>query len=142
VKDLGTENVFVSILESGSLEDTKGALMELKGELDALGVGNKVELGITSDEQVQSLLDVPGEDHREGWNFTGREEEGWEVRRIPYLAGLRNRAMEPLGVLKEEGRTFDRVLWINDVVFTVCLLWLLLTRHFRANLLVRRLRML
>ncbi len=52
--------------------------------------------------------------------FTGRGRSGWEVRRIPHLADLRNRAMRPLREMAP-GRMFDRVLWINDVVFTVSL---------------------
>lgn len=118
IQHLGPENVFVSIVESGSQEDTKGALRELEGKLDALGVTHKISLGIDVTEQSESLKKVPkeGED-RSGWIFTGRGEQGWEVRRIPYLAALRNQAMEPLEEMKDR-RKFDRVLWINDVVFS------------------------
>ena len=76
-------------------------------------------MGVDALEQAAELKNVPSEeDGREGWIFTGRGEKGWEVRRIPYLARLRNRAMEPL-LEMSPGRVFDRVLWINDVVFTV-----------------------
>lgn len=120
VKHLGPSNVYVSIVESGSQEDTKGALTDLKGELDALGVKNTISLGIDVWEQAAELQDFPeeGED-RSGWIFTGRGKSGWEVRRIPYLAKLRNQAMEPL-LGMSPGERFEKVLWINDVVFTVC----------------------
>jgi hypothetical protein len=51
----------------------------------------------------------------EGWIYTSREK--LELRRIPYLARMRNKVLEPL----ENGNvTFDRVLFLNDVVFSVC----------------------
>jgi hypothetical protein len=120
VKHLGPKNVYVSIVESGSQEDTKGALLDLKGELDQLGVKNTISLGIDVWEQAEELQNFPAEgEDRSGWIFTGRGKSGWEVRRIPYLANLRNQAMEPL-LGMSPGEKFDKVLWINDVVFTVC----------------------
>ncbi len=116
---LGPSNVYVSILESGSQEDTKGALRDLEAKLNELGVENRIELGQDVYEQFEELQAVPGPDEdRTGWIFTGRGPKGWEVRRIPYLAALRNRAMQPLLEMKSK-RKFDRVLWINDVVFRV-----------------------
>jgi hypothetical protein len=121
VKHLGPQNVFVSILESGSQEDTKGALRDLERSLNEIGVENSISLGEDVYQQYNHLLAVPGpEEDRTGWIFTGRGEKGWEVRRIPYLADLRNRVLEPL-LAMEHRRRFDRVLWINDVVFTVCI---------------------
>ena len=80
IQHLGPQNVFVSIVESGSQEDTKGALSELEGKLNALGVEHRISLGINVTEQTESLKKVPkeGED-RTGWIFTGRGEQGWEV---------------------------------------------------------------
>lgn len=40
------------------------------------------------------------------------------VRRISYLAEVRNRAMQPFHDMFKAGRTFDKVLWLNDVVFS------------------------
>ncbi len=119
VQALGPANVFVSILESGSLEDTKGALKELETKLNELGVQNKIVLGIDAVQQAELLKHVPEQEaDRTGWIFTARGEKGWEMRRIPYLADVRNRVMQPL--LQEARNTkFDKVLWINDVVFTV-----------------------
>jgi hypothetical protein len=120
---LGPENVYVSILESGSQEDTKGALRELELKLNTRGVQNRIVLGIDAEEHVERLKNVPEEGKREGWIFTARGDKGWELRRIPYLADLRNKVMAPLLEFEETSyERFDRVLWINDVVFTVSLL--------------------
>ncbi|TVY87426.1 hypothetical protein LAWI1_G007074 [Lachnellula willkommii] len=116
VSFLGPANVFVSISESGSLDDTKGALRDLEERLNALGVQNRIVLGESMEEQIEAQKHVPGD--REGWVYTGREgfgDGGWEKRRIPHLAKSRNHAMEPLFLVE---RRFDKVLWVNDVVFT------------------------
>ena len=119
VKKLGTANVFVSIVESGSYEDTKGALTDLEMSLNDLEVDNRVSLGQTSEEQIDYLMTPPESESKPGWIFTGRGDTGWELRRIPHLAETRNKAMEPLAELMSAGKKFDKILWINDVVFTV-----------------------
>jgi len=56
----------------------------------------------------------------EGWIVTPRGRE--ELRRIPLLAKARNRVLEPLLELQAEGGrngSFDRLLFLNDVIFTV-----------------------
>ena len=42
-------------------------------------------------------------------------------RRIPYLAGVRNRALEPIrnSPASTNGTFFNKVLFLNDIVFTV-----------------------
>lgn len=125
VKHLGPQNVYVSILESGSWDGTKAALMELDGMLGEVGVERTIDLGMDSQAHQGELKRVPAEgEDMTGWLHTRREEikSGWEMRRIPHLAKLRNKAMEPLLRVWDEGRgrRFDRILWINDVVFTVC----------------------
>lgn len=125
VKHLGPKNVYVSVLESGSWDGTKAALMDLDKVLGEVGVERTIDLGMDREAQLEELKHVPAEgEDRNGWLYTGRKESesGWEMRRIPYLARLRNKAMEPLLKIWDEGRgrRFDRVLWINDVVFTVC----------------------
>ncbi|KAG9245556.1 glycosyltransferase family 69 protein [Calycina marina] len=124
VQDLGPENVYISITESGSLENTKGALLELGGELQKLGVKHRILTGINHLEQQDMLRALPEEGKRQGWVYTGRPEskagkEGWEMRRLPYLASLRNQVLEPL--LEGPEGEWDKILWINDVVFTVSL---------------------
>lgn len=115
-KHLGIQNVFVSVHESGSQDDTKGALRDLDFELKELGVHRSIELNKTLDEQVAEIMTRP-EYVEEGWIATPRGKI--ELRRIPYLARLRNRVMEKLNAEAASGRTYDIVLWLNDVVFTV-----------------------
>jgi len=111
-KALGPESVYVSIYESGSYDDTKGALRMLDEELDQIGVRKSIVLDETShaDEMAKSPAAT-------GWIQTPRGRT--EMRRIPYLAGLRNRSLKPLESLAEAGEKFDKILFLNDVVFTV-----------------------
>lgn len=113
VEHLGSKNVFVSVLESGSWDDSKGALKILDDELQKLGVARRIILEKTTHED--EITQTPGND---GWLDTAREKK--ELRRIPYLSRLRNRSLEPLATLAEEGTTFDRILFLNDVAFDVC----------------------
>ncbi|PLB48395.1 putative polysaccharide export protein [Aspergillus steynii IBT 23096] len=111
VKTWGAENVFVSVFESGSWDNTKGVLQQLDNELDRLGVRRNVTL---SDTTHQDEISAPS---NEGWIDTPRNKK--ELRRIPYLARLRNLTVKPLEDLIRQGITFDKVLFLNDVVFTV-----------------------
>ncbi|KAI1414728.1 glycosyltransferase family 69 protein [Hypoxylon sp. FL1857] len=114
---LGPENVHLSAVESGSQEGTKEALMDLKAALDERGASNTINLGLTVWEQLEEIDTRPPPDAREpGWIWNVAESQ-FELRRIPYLAKVRNQAMEPLKQLQSEGRKFDKVLWLNDVVF-------------------------
>jgi hypothetical protein len=115
-KHLGVKNVFVSVHESGSQDDTKGALRDLDFELKELGVHRSIELDKSLEEQVAEIMTRP-ETEEEGWILTPRGKI--ELRRIPYLAKLRNKVMEKLDVEAALGRQYDIVLWLNDVVFTV-----------------------
>lgn len=112
---LGPENVFVSIYESGSYDNTKGALMELDAELERLEVPRSVVLSpVTHADEMNA---PPGE----GWISTPR---GKLPRRIPYLSRVRNQSLKPLEDLAKQGITFDKILFLNDVVFTVCQVYL------------------
>jgi hypothetical protein len=111
-------NVYISILESGSWDDTKGALRELGAELDKRGVENSIILeNRTHEDAISEGVEAAGE----GLVWTPRGKQ--ELRRIPYLAKERNKAMEGLNQLatRDNGprRSFDKVLWLNDVIFTV-----------------------
>ncbi|TGO81305.1 hypothetical protein BPOR_1216g00010 [Botrytis porri] len=114
----GVDNVYISIVESGSWDNTKGALMDLDVELGKLGVERSIELlNITHKDEVER---IPKPDE-EGWIQTSRARK--ELRRIPYLAKLRNRVMDKLKKLAnrtddQEERSFDKILWLNDVIFT------------------------
>ncbi|KAH9888200.1 cryptococcal mannosyltransferase 1-domain-containing protein [Xylariomycetidae sp. FL2044] len=113
----GAENVYFSAVESGSQDESKEALTDLKFELDQRGVSNTIALGLTVWEQLDEIGTRPPPGSREpGWIWNVAESQ-FEMRRIPYLARERNRAMDPLLELEQEGRTFDKVLWLNDVVF-------------------------
>ena len=110
--ELGPENVFISIYESGSWDNTKGALYELDDQFEELGVNRQV---ILSETTHKDEIEAPSGD---GWIDTQRGRK--ELRRVPYLAGLRNKAMAPLREMAlDERQRFGKVLWINDIVFTI-----------------------
>lgn len=127
ISKYGAENVYVSILEGGSWDGTKGALRELDIQLRDAGVERNVELQDVSHEAM--IKQGPGPEGS-GWIQTSREKK--EFRRIPYLAGLRNTVMEHMkevGKREENPRRFDRVLWLNDVVFQTSDILALLATH-------------
>lgn len=107
----GAQNVYISIYESGSWDESKDALRALDGGLGELGVQRTIILNETThaDEMRQPMA--------EGWIETPRGTK--ELRRIPYLSKLRNLSLKPLSELAVEGRKFDKVLFLNDVVFNV-----------------------
>lgn len=108
----GPKNVFVSIFESGSWDDSKAVLQQLDRDLEKRGVPHRVEV---SDITHQDELD--SEHKGEGWIDTPRKKR--ELRRIPYLSRLRNKTIKDLLDLHKQGIEFDKVLFLNDVVFTV-----------------------
>ncbi|KOS16723.1 hypothetical protein ESCO_004710 [Escovopsis weberi] len=108
---LGRDRVFVSVYESGSWDDSKEKLRRLDAELAARGVARRVEVS-----DVTHLDEMSAADKGEGWVDTARG--GRELRRIPYLARLRNRTIRDLVELARAGTMFDKVLFLNDVIFT------------------------
>ncbi|CAK7566702.1 MAG: hypothetical protein SEPTF4163_004653 [Sporothrix epigloea] len=142
IDHLGHDRVYVSAVESGSQDHTKEALLDLQAQLATRGVNYTIDLGTTVWEQLDELFAWPEPNtpaaERPGWIWDS-DEKHYALRRIPYLARVRNQAMAPL--LAEaarqggQGRRFDRVLWINDVAFdTEDVLTLLDTRggHYAA----------
>ena len=120
VQVLGPQNVFVSIVESGSLDNTKEFLTYLDHKLGELGVERSVvmsnwshadELNRTEEAGVLRFPEYAGHNENDG----SRRE--WEVRRIPFLARERNKGLEPLREMGRQGTRFDKVLVLNDVVF-------------------------
>lgn len=111
-QELGPENVFVSVYESGSWDKSKDVLKGLDGRLGELGVARNITLSPTTHKDEVNA--VPAD---EGWVETPKG--GTELRRIPYLAALRNRTLRDLLELYKQGIEFDKVLFLNDVVFTV-----------------------
>ena len=115
VKHLGAENTYVAVLEGGSWDNSKGALQELEIELSSLGVPHTVTLEKMTHKEEISRVPTPDEP---GWVWTSRGRT--ERRRIPYLANLRNRVMAQMAQANDtDSRPFTKVLWLNDVVFTV-----------------------
>ena len=111
-KALGRDNVFVTVYESGSWDDSKGALKELDLALGAHDIRRKISLSHTTHLDEISVLT-----RGHGWVNTPRGRK--ELRRIPYLSRLRNLTLEPLQELFEQGERFDKVLFLNDIVFNV-----------------------
>ena len=106
----GPENVYISIYESGSWDNSKEVLRVLASDLERKGVQRTVKLSETT--HADELKQPP----THGWIQTPRGKK--ELRRIPYLSKLRNLALEPLNSLGDRMK-FDKVLFLNDVVFTV-----------------------
>ena len=127
-RDIGSANVFVSIYESGSFDDTKGVLQILDTDLEQSGIRHKIVLDETThrneverSKAETGWIQMPStQSYRGNWTewFT-LEKDKWVPRRIPYLARLRNQVMQPLYELQQAGEKFDKILWLNDVVFDV-----------------------
>lgn len=109
---LGPENVYISIYESGSYDNTKGALVDLDAELDRLNVPRNITMS-----SITHADEIAAPPEGEGWVITPRGKK--ELRRIPYLSRVRNYSLEPLHELAKQGIHFDKILFLNDVVFTV-----------------------
>lgn len=116
-----TPPIYFSALESGSQDDTKEKLTGLQWHLEQRGVPNTVSLGMTVWEQLDEMWarPDPAGPRQPGWIWNP-EDNVYDLRRITYLARERNRAMEPMWALeREKGIKFDKVLWLNDVIFDV-----------------------
>ena len=123
IHSYGASNLYISIHESGSWDNTKTVLRNLDSTLESLGVERS---GVLEERTHEDEIKI-GEDEYQA----GVKKEGWimgrmgrmEMRRIPYLAAARNKAMAPLKLMAQregEGRrVFDRVVWLNDVIFSV-----------------------
>jgi hypothetical protein len=112
---LGRENVFISVYESGSWDNSKGALQELDTMLERQGIRRNITLS-----DVTHLDEMSSANKGAGWVDTPRGRK--ELRRIPYLSRLRNLTLQPLQDLYTQGERFDKILFLNDVIFTVCYL--------------------
>ncbi|KAF7716445.1 Alpha-1,3-mannosyltransferase [Penicillium ucsense] len=108
---LRPENIYISIYESGSYDNTKGALVELDAELEQLRVPRNITLSYVSHAD-----EIAAPPDGEGWVVTPRGKK--ELRRIPYLSRVRNHSLESLRKLAKQGIHFDKILFLNDVVFT------------------------
>jgi hypothetical protein len=112
VEYFGSNNVYVSVYESGSWDASKDALRDLDRDLESAGVLRTITLSETTHkDEIQKPFAA-------GWIDTPRARK--ELRRIPYLSKLRNFALKPLHELAAQNITFEKVLFLNDVVFRVC----------------------
>jgi len=109
---LGPANVYLSAHESGSRDDTKRALLDLDARLADVGVQRSIVLSNRTHAD-----EIAGASVKDGWVHS--RQGGHQLRRIPYLAKLRNLSLKPLEDLARVGVTFDKVLFLNDVVFQV-----------------------
>ncbi|CAK7270330.1 hypothetical protein SEPCBS57363_004045 [Sporothrix epigloea] len=101
VRLLGPSNVFVSIYENDSNRRSATALDHLRRLLPCRNV-------VVYDDHV-SLDPFPRVTMPDGTQ---------RIKRLAYLAEMRNRALRPLNTLDGVGGTvFDRVLFLNDVAF-------------------------
>lgn len=95
---LGEENVFLSIYENDSGTKGESALREFEQQV-------KCNKSVVFEEHLD-LADVPAVSLPDGSK---------RVKRIAYLAEVRNRALRPLD---EHGDIrYDKLLYLNDVVF-------------------------
>ena len=111
VEYFGPDNVYVSIHESGSWDDSKTILRELDRDLESLRVRRTITLeGSTHKDEIQKPSTA-------GWIDTPRGKK--ELRRIPFLSKLRNKVLKPLNELALDDVKFDKILFLNDVAFEV-----------------------
>ncbi|KAL2816918.1 cryptococcal mannosyltransferase 1-domain-containing protein [Aspergillus granulosus] len=94
----GSDNIFVSVYETGSSDATKNALRDLDKSLETNNIGRRV---IISDTRPQEEV---SRDHKPG--------------RPDYIPQLRNKSLEPLYDLRGTGAFFDRILFLGGVAFT------------------------
>lgn len=95
VRELGPENVFVSIYENDSIDNTPAILRGLDAKLKRMGA----QTNIVTTTQPSEI----------------RKKE-----RIERLSLYRNLAMEPLNTVAFggiNGQPFSKVIWINDILF-------------------------
>ncbi|OLY81346.1 Alpha-1,3-mannosyltransferase CMT1 [Smittium mucronatum] len=90
-KFLGSENIFLSIYENGSVDKTKDLLHEFSAYLKKFDIKHRI---------VTEKQSRPKNSHR-----------------IEYLAKVRNRALEPLEEEKIKGRIYDKIIFMNDIYF-------------------------
>lgn len=96
-KTLGQDNVFISIYESNSDDNTKALLSQFDKTLTNHSIPHRIEMASTANH-----IGVKG---------------AW--RRIEFLADLRNKVYNALDVAPgiEYKPRVNRVLWLNDVLF-------------------------
>ncbi|MCJ1399103.1 hypothetical protein MMC11_002305 [Xylographa trunciseda] len=95
---LGHENVFLSIYENDSGEEGAAALNDFKTR-------------VRCDHEIVSDSHVP----LDSFPTVTLPDGSSRHKRMPYLSEMRNRALRPLD--RPSGRTYEKVLFLNDVFF-------------------------
>ncbi|KAJ0417030.1 cryptococcal mannosyltransferase 1-domain-containing protein [Aspergillus carlsbadensis] len=114
---LGEENVFLSIYENDSGSAGAGALLDFKAQVSC---NKSIVIEDKLDWADLHAVTVPGGSKR--------------VKRIEYLAEVRNRALRPLDTDDPEKMRFDKLLYLNDIIFDpVDALQLLFSTHADEN---------
>lgn len=105
IKLLGKDNVYLSIYENDSDVDGESALAWLGHESECnntVVLEKNVAAELYHNDNI-TLLDLPDGTKR--------------IKRTAYLAEVRNRALRPLEEMTRAGVKFDKVLFLNDVLF-------------------------
>ncbi|KAJ5188651.1 Mannosyltransferase 1 CMT1 [Penicillium cf. griseofulvum] len=97
IEIIGEQNVFLSIYENNSGQEGETALHALADQVTC-DKSIVSEPGLSLGEL--SRVTIPGGETR--------------IRRIDYLAEVRNRALQPL---QNGNTTYDKLLYLNDVIF-------------------------
>ena len=105
---IGSANVYLSIFENNSTDETPRLLKDLKKRVKC-----KYQI-------VTTTLNLA--DHQYAPLYTRNTTDTY-LSRIAYLAMIRNRALEPLlyngiDISNNSGRRFSKILFLNDVVFS------------------------
>ncbi|VUC36075.1 unnamed protein product [Clonostachys rosea] len=115
IRLLGPENVYFSAAEHASSDATVPELLQLEQRLHDLQVGNTIHFGRTAWDLEDEASGEPPSGDEAGWVWHPKHQR-WALRRVPIDAQARNQALLPLHELLKQGRTFDRVLWLDDNV--------------------------
>ena len=104
IEKVGRDKVFLSIYESFSQDGTSSKLLEFKQKVESLNIKSSIVVdGVDLDTLRKSY------------------------RRIERLSSLRNLALvEPLLKEYSKGNKYDRILFLNDIIFTEEDFWRLL----------------
>ncbi|OLY78431.1 Alpha-1,3-mannosyltransferase CMT1 [Smittium mucronatum] len=90
-KFFGHENVYLSIYENGSKDNSKALLRDFSKVLELFDIKHKIVL--ENDPRPK------------------------EFHRIQYLAKVRNLALVPLEEQRRNGQVYDKIIFLNDILF-------------------------
>lgn len=109
----GPQNAYVSIFESNSKDGTEKSLDKLSKKFTTYNIAHTI---ISGNNATQASHSFAKSEH------VGIDDDG--NKRIAFLANVRNEAMRPLyenkaqiNGLNHSNVEFEKVLWLNDIVF-------------------------